>query len=55
MSAIGTIRFKAQGGMKANPDMKPWIIPNVINTYRGFVIRSQFTILCSHQIVLSVG
>ena len=24
MSALGTIRFKAQGGMKANPEMKPW-------------------------------
>ena len=55
MSAIGTTLFIAQVGMKANPDMKPWIIPNVINTYRGFVIRSQFTILFSHQIVLSVG
>ncbi len=55
MSAVGTILFIAQGGMRAKPDMKPWVITNVINTYRGFIIRSQFTILCSHQIVLSVG
>ena len=55
MSAVGTILFIAQGGMRAKSEMKPWVITNVINTYRGFIIRSQFTILFSHQIVLSVG
>jgi len=30
MSALGTIRFKAQGVMRAKPDMKPWVITNVI-------------------------
>ena len=24
MSAVGTILFIAQGGMRAKPDMKPW-------------------------------
>ena len=25
MSAVGTILFIAQGGMRAKPDMKPWV------------------------------
>ncbi len=25
MSAVGTILFKAQGGMRAKPEMKPWV------------------------------
>ena len=25
MSAVGTILFIAQGGMRAKPEMKPWI------------------------------
>ncbi len=30
MSAIGTILFIAQGEMRAKPEMKPWVIANVI-------------------------
>ena len=25
MSAVGTILFIAQGGMRVKPDMKPWV------------------------------
>ena len=28
MSAVGTILFIAQGGMRAKPDMKPWVNTN---------------------------
>ena len=47
MSAVGTILFIAQGGMRAKPDMKPWVHTDknrmssvgAALTERAFVLR----------------
>ena len=53
MSAIGTTLLQSPGSNEGKARYET--LGNNQRNYRGFIIRSQFTILFSHQIVLSVG
>ena len=53
MSAVGTIRSIAQGEMRAKPDMKPWVITSVINTYRVYNQESIHYFIFSSNSALS--